>query len=486
MSSFDCDALFAISPLDGRYKRYVAPLRECMSEYGLIKSRVRVEVEYLVALCTQLAQLNSDSKPHSASLRALFERNSESGGNVFDSMRSWVSAFSAADAAKVKEIERGTKHDVKAVEYWIKERMDSAGLGEWREWVHFAMTSQDANNVAVPLMLRAGVVDCYTVALRERVLEPLRAMAERWIDVPMLARTHGQPATPTRVGKELMVWVERLDRLGAQLGGCAFAAKFGGATGCLNAHVAAFPDIDWLRFADAFVVDALGLSAREQHTTQVSHYDSVATLFDTVRRINTVLLDASRDLWQYVSLDYFEQRVDPNATGSSTMPHKVNPIDFENAEGNLGIANALLGHIADKLPVSRLQRDLSDSTVLRNLGVPLAHSLMACVSFGTGLGKLLLNRDAIAADLERNWVVVAEAIQTILRREGVEQPYELLKKNTRSVGRGLWNRDAMIAFVNSLDSIDDRVRAELLALSPHTYIGVVSSASRQQAKASSS
>ncbi len=440
--------LTAISPIDGRYASQTAPLRDYFSEYALIRRRVRVEIEYFIALCELgLAPLSG------------FDRTK------YDALRDIHRNFTPEDAATVKATERITNHDVKAVEYYIKDRFTALGLGRWKEFVHFGLTSQDINNTAVPLSLREAVAEVYLPAATG-VLTALEAMAEQWKDIPMLARTHGQPASPTRLGKEIKVFCVRLSEQLRQLRSLPYPAKFGGATGNMNAHKAAFPGVDWPAFADRFTA-SLGLS-RSFPTTQIEHYDNLAALFDCLRRINTVLIDLCRDIWTYISMEYFRQRVNPSEVGSSAMPHKVNPIDFENAEGNLGVADALLTHLSLKLPVSRLQRDLSDSTVLRNIGMPIAHTLIALNSIKKGLGKLILNPEAIQKDLARNYAVVAEAIQTILRRENYPEPYETLKTLTRT-GSAV-TPETISAFIDSL-SVPDSVKDELRGITPFNYTG---------------
>ena len=442
MSSF----LKAISPVDGRYGNTTRQLADYFSEYALIRYRIRVEVEYFIALCElPLPQLKGVNAAAREALRGLYRD------------------FSLADAERVKAIEATTNHDVKAVEYFLKERMEPLGLGAYAEFIHFGLTSQDINNTAVPLSLREALEQAYLpalAALRDR----LAAMAAEWHEVPMLARTHGQPASPTRLGKEFMVFVERLDKQTARLKAVPVPAKFGGATGNFNAHHAAYPAIDWPAFADRFVGEKLGLT-RSRYTTQIEHYDDLAALFDGLKRIDTILTDLCRDMWTYISMEYFKQRIKAGEVGSSAMPHKVNPIDFENAEGNLGIAVALYEHLARKLPVSRLQRDLTDSTVLRNVGVPVAHSLIALNALQKGLGKVILNREALDRDLESNWAVVAEGIQTILRREGYPKPYEALKALTRT--NAAITRESIRAFIDTLD-VAEPVREELRALTPQT------------------
>lgn len=443
-------SLYAISPVDGRYQCQTAPLQPYFSEAGLIRYRVRVEIEYFIALCElPLPQLASFPPAGFAVLRDIYE--------VFDE----------PDARAVKEIERTTNHDVKAVEYFIKSKMEALGLGAFGEFIHFGLTSQDVNNTAIPLLLKEAMQHEIWPVLRQ-VVEKLDALATAWAGVPMLARTHGQPASPTRLGKELKVFVERLERQLESLAAVPFAAKFGGATGNFNAHHVAYPAIDWTGFANRFVNDTLDLT-RSQYTTQVEHYDQLAAFCDALKRIHTILTDLNRDVWQYVSLNYFKQKIKAGEVGSSAMPHKVNPIDFENSEGNLGIANALLEFLAAKLPVSRLQRDLTDSTVLRNLGVPLAHALIAYGSLLKGLGKLELNQAAIHQDLEDNWAVVAEALQTILRREGFPKPYEALKELTRKNEK--ITAAAIGSFIDGL-AVSEAVKAELRAVTPFNYTGI--------------
>ncbi len=444
--------LTAISPVDGRYRNVTEKLADYFSEQALIRYRIRVEVEYFIALCElPLPQLAGVDRSKFAALKALY------------------TDFSAADAERVKEIEATTNHDVKAIEYILKEKMDALGLSAWKEFVHFGLTSQDINNTAIPLALKDALAEVYCPAVEE-LIGKLTAFAEEWRTVPMLARTHGQPASPTLLGKEFMVYVERIGKQLAMLRAVAVPAKFGGATGNFNAHHAAYPAIDWVAFANGFVDGTLGLS-RSQYTTQIEHYDNLAAIFDALKRIDTILVDLCRDMWMYISAEYFKQRIKAGEVGSSAMPHKVNPIDFENAEGNLGIAGAIYGHLAAKLPVSRLQRDLTDSTVLRNVGVPMAHSLIALRSLMKGLGKVILNREALERDLEENWAVVAEGIQTILRREGFPKPYEALKALTRTNTH--ITREAIAAFIETLD-VAESVKEELRTLSPAAYTGVFS------------
>ena len=443
-------ALTAISPVDGRYRSKTEKLAGYFSEQALIRYRIRVEVEYFIALCElPLPQLAGIDRSKFAALRSLY----------LD--------FSAADAQRVKEIESVTNHDVKAIEYIIKEKMEALGLAGYQEFVHFGLTSQDINNTAIPLSLKEALAEVYYPAV-EQLRAKLAALAEEWRAVPMLARTHGQPASPTMLGKEIAVFVERLDKQLAMLRAIAVPAKFGGATGNFNAHRAAYPEIDWAAFANRFVDGKLGLS-RSQYTTQIEHYDNLAAIFDNIKRIDTILVDLARDMWMYISEEYFKQQIKAGEVGSSAMPHKVNPIDFENAEGNLGIANAIFEHLSAKLPVSRLQRDLTDSTVLRNIGVPVAHALIALQSLMKGLNKLILNTEALDRDLDRNWAVVAEGIQTILRREGYPKPYEALKALTRTNAH--ITAEAIAGFIATLD-VAESVKAELRALSPKTYTGI--------------
>jgi len=443
-------ALTAISPIDGRYRDKVENLANYFSESALIRYRVMVEIEYFIALCElPLPQLTEIDRSKFEALRAVYTK------------------FTLEDARRVKEIEATTNHDVKAVEYLVKEKMDALGLGAWKEFVHFGLTSQDINNTAIPLTLKEALAEVYLPLLGE-LRGKLAAMADEWSDIPMLARTHGQPASPTILGKEMRVFVERLDRQTERLRGIAVPAKFGGATGNFNAHHAAYPTTDWVAFANRFVGESLGLN-RSQYTTQIEHYDDLAAIFDNLRRIDTILVDLARDMWTYISMEYFKQRIKAGEVGSSAMPHKVNPIDFENAEGNFGIAGAIYGHLATKLPVSRLQRDLTDSTVLRNIGVPMAHSVIAMQSLLKGLNKVILNREAFDRDLENNWAVVAEGIQTILRREGYPKPYEALKALTRTNTHV--TEASIAAFIDGLN-VSESVKAELRALTPATYTGV--------------
>ena len=446
----DLSKITAISPVDGRYRNASEPLDKYFSEYALIRYRVLVEIEYFIALCEiPLPQLGDVKK------------------EKFDSIRDIYRNFSIVDAQKVKEIEKTTNHDVKAVEYFIKEKMDALGLGGHKEFVHFGLTSQDINNTAMPYSLRDAARDVYYPLLDELVAQ-LDALADDWKDVALLARTHGQPASPTKLGKEFRVYIERITKQVSLLRAIPAPAKFGGATGNFNAHMAAYPEIDWVAFADHFVNDVLHLD-RSQTTTQIEHYDNLAAIFDAFKRINTVLIDMCRDIWTYVSMDYFKQKIKAGEVGSSAMPHKVNPIDFENAEGNLGIANAIFEHLSAKLPVSRLQRDLTDSTVLRNTGVPIAHTIIAFRSIMKGLGKLIINPEAIDRDLERNWAVVAEGIQTILRRENYPSPYEALKALTRT--NKPITKETIREFIDTLD-VKDSVKDELRKLTPQTYTGI--------------
>lgn len=440
--------LTAISPVDGRYRGKCEHLDLYFSEYALIRYRVKVEVEYFIALSRTVAPLSGYDHANDARLRDIYEN------------------FSVADAAAIKEIESVTNHDVKAVEYFLKEQFDHLGLSQYKEFIHFGLTSQDINNTAVPMSIKDALNNVYRPVIN-RLVETLEKMASDWADIPMLAKTHGQPASPTRLGKEIGVFAYRLRRQLEQLDAVPMSGKFGGATGNFNAHLTAFPDIDWREFANRFLSENLGIE-REQLTTQISNYDNLAALFDALRRVNTVIFDLDRDMWMYISMEYFKQRIKAGEVGSSAMPHKVNPIDYENSEGNLGIADAILAHLAQKLPVSRLQRDLTDSTVLRNVGVPLAHTIIAIESTLKGLGKLILNREAIDRDLDSMWSVVAEGIQTILRREGYPHPYETLKQLTR-VNTAV-TAESIASFIDTLEVCDD-VKAELKRLSPHTYTG---------------
>ncbi len=447
----ELDTLTAISPIDGRYRDKAARLGAYFSEFALIRSRVKVEIEYFIALCEiPLPQLSSFDKSLFPKLRDIYLQMDEAG------------------ARRVKEIEGVTNHDVKAAEYFIKECFDSiGGLDAYKEFVHFGLTSQDINNTSVPMLVKEALREAY-FPLLEQLLGILESRASDWDDVPMLARTHGQPASPTRLGKELMVFAYRIRRQLDMLKAIPMTAKFGGATGNFNAHHVAYPGIDWKAFADTFVSGSLGLE-REQYTTQISNYDNLAAVFDALKRINTIIIDMNRDLWQYVSMDYFKQQIKAGEVGSSAMPHKVNPIDFENSEGNLGVANALFGHLSGKLPISRLQRDLTDSTVLRNAGVPFAHTVIALQSTIKGLGKLVINRVAIDRDIDGCWSVVAEAIQTILRREGYPNPYEALKALTRT--NEAVTSESIAHFIDGLD-IDEAVKQELRAITPRNYTGI--------------
>ena len=442
--------LTAISPIDGRYRKVSKSLGIYYSEFALIKYRVEVEIEYFIALCEY-------PLPQLAEVRA----------NFFPGLRAVYENFSETDARLVKQIEATTNHDVKAVEYFIKEQFDRLGLSDFKEFIHFGLTSQDINNTSVPLSLKRGLHEVLEPAILE-VNTLIKEMAEKWSGIAMLAKTHGQPASPTRLGKEMAVFSTRVDEQMVLLGYVPFSAKFGGATGNFNAHHVAYPDIDWLAFGDHFVSEYLGLK-RSSPTTQIEHYDHLAALFDGIRRINTILIDFARDVWQYVSMNYFKQKIKAGEIGSSAMPHKVNPIDFENAEGNLSIANALFEHLSAKLPISRLQRDLTDSTVLRNIGVPIGHTLIALKSLARGINKLELNQAAIDADLRENWAVVAEAIQTILRREGYPKPYEALKGLTRTHEK--ITEKTIRDFVETLE-VSEEVRGELRQISPFNYTGV--------------
>ena len=451
--------LSAISPIDGRYRGKTQPLADYFSEYALIRYRVRVEIEYFIALCQlPLPQLEGVS------------------ADLFQPLRDIYLHFTEADALRVKEIEATTNHDVKAVEYFIKERLDAITVGGGfaattattaRNFIHFGLTSQDINNTALPLSLKDALDEVFVPAL-EQLIEQLNDLAEAWRNIPMLARTHGQPASPTRLGKELKVFVYRLEEQLRSLRDIPVTAKFGGATGNFNAHHVAYPQYDWADWADSFLSNSLGLE-REQYTTQISNYDYFAAILDALRRINTIIIDLDRDIWMYISMDYFKQRIKAGEVGSSAMPHKVNPIDFENSEGNMGMANAVLAFLAQKLPVSRLQRDLTDSTVIRNVGVPLAHALIAINSTMKGLSKLILNEDKLLQDLDDNWAVVAEAIQTILRREGYPNPYEALKALTRTNQK--INQETITNFINTLN-INDSVKQELLSITPSNYTGL--------------
>ncbi len=442
-------SLNAISPVDGRYRKTAENLSPFFSEFGLIRYRVRVEIEYFIALVkAQLPQLEDFSPSKFSDLRNIYE------------------SFSEEDALKIKEIEKTTNHDVKAVEYFLKEAFEQLRLGQFSEFIHFGLTSQDVNNTAIPLSVKEAL-GAVLVPLLNQSIEQLKILAATWKDIPMLAHTHGQPASPTRLGKEFLVYVERLERQMDLLKTIPHSAKFGGATGNFNAHHVAYPETDWVAFGNQFV-KSLGLE-RSQYTTQIEHYDNLAALFDNLKRLNTIALDLNRDMWTYISMGYFKQKIKAGEVGSSAMPHKVNPIDFENSEGNIGIANALYEHFAAKLPVSRLQRDLTDSTVLRNVGVPMAHQVIALQSLLKGLGKLELNQEAINNDLEDNWAVVSEAIQTILRREGFPKPYEALKELTRKNEK--ITEKAIARFIDNLD-ISDKVKYELKRITPFNYLGV--------------
>lgn len=441
--------LTAISPVDGRYRGKCERLDEYFSEYALIRYRVRVEVEYFIALCEiPLPQLEGIDP------------------RILEALRDIYRNFTVEDAARIKEIESVTNHDVKAVEYFLKECFDRLGLEPYKEFIHFGLTSQDINNTAVPLSIKEALADVYRPMLIE-LIEHLENRANEWQQLPMLAKTHGQPASPTRLGKEIRVFSYRMRQQLAMLDAVPVSGKFGGATGNFNAHLVAFPGIDWRTFGARFLKERLGIE-REEYTTQISNYDNLAALFDAMRRINTIILDLDKDMWQYISMEYFKQKIKAGEVGSSAMPHKVNPIDFENSEGNLGIANALLDHLACKLPISRLQRDLTDSTVLRNVGVPMAHILIAISSTLKGLNKLLLNEAAINRDLDDMWSVVAEAIQTILRREGYPKPYETLKELTRV--NTTVTAESIASFIDTLN-VSDEVKAELKRITPHTYTG---------------
>lgn len=443
-------SLNAISPIDGRYRKKTQPLARYFSEEALIKYRVLVEIEYFIALCE-------------ADLPQLADINKE----VFVSLRKIYTEFSTEDALWIKETEKVTNHDVKAVEYFIKEKFEILGLSKYKEFIHFGLTSQDINNTSIPLSTKNAFEQVYLPSL-VGLIAKLKELSMEWKDIPMLARTHGQPASPTRLGKEILVFVERLEEQMRLLFNIPFAAKFGGATGNYNAHHVAYPNIDWKQFGTQFVEETLGLH-HSFPTTQIEHYDHFAAFFDALKRINTIIIDLDRDIWTYVSMDYFKQKIKAGEIGSSAMPHKVNPIDFENSEGNLGIANAIFEHLAAKLPVSRLQRDLTDSTVLRNIGVPIGHTIIAFDATLKGLNKLLINESKFAEDLEKNWAVVAEAIQTILRREGYPNPYEALKGLTRT--NSVINQESIHAFIGTLD-VSEEIKAELLKITPSNYLGI--------------
>lgn len=448
--------LTAISPVDGRYRGKTEHLDRYFSEYALIRYRVKVEIEYFIALCEL-------PLPQLVDIRTA---NGQAGSTLYETLRDIYRDFSVADAQAVKNFEAVTNHDVKAVEYFIKEQFDRLGLERWKEFIHFGLTSQDINNTSVPMSVRDALHELF-IPMVEELVNALKVRRDEWADIPMLAKTHGQPASPTRLGKEMGVFVYRLEQQLEQLRAVPVSGKFGGATGNFNAHQTAYPNIDWPAFAAGFLSERLGIE-RERFTTQISNYDNIAALFDALRRINTIILDLDRDIWMYVSMEYFKQKIKAGEVGSSAMPHKVNPIDFENSEGNIGIANAIYAHLAQKLPVSRLQRDLTDSTVLRNVGVPMAHSVIALQSTLKGLGKLLLNRPAIDSDLEKMWSVVAEGIQTILRREGYPHPYETLKALTRT--NATVTAESIAAFIDGLD-VSASVKEELHSLSPSTYTG---------------
>lgn len=445
------DTLTAVSPIDGRYRNKTERLADYFSEYALIRYRIRVEIEYFITLCElplpQLASFNHD---------------------LFEQLRDIYRKFDESGAARVKEIEKTTNHDVKAVEYFIKEEFDKiGGLDEYKEFIHFGLTSQDINNTSVPLSIKEALEEVYYPQVEE-LIQQLKEYAEEWKDVPMLAKTHGQPASPTRLGKEIEVYVYRLSVQLESLRSCKFTAKFGGATGNFNAHHVAYPTYDWRVFGNQFVSEKLGLE-REQWTTQISNYDHMGSIFDAIRRINTIIIDLDRDFWMYISMEYFKQKIKAGEVGSSAMPHKVNPIDYENSEGNLGVANAILQFLAQKLPVSRLQRDLTDSTVLRNVGVPLGHSVIAIQSTLKGLRKLILHEEKLREDLDDTWAVVAEAIQTILRREAYPHPYEALKALTRTNNK--MTEETIHEFIQTLN-VSDSVKAELMAITPHNYTGI--------------
>jgi adenylosuccinate lyase len=444
-------ALNAISPVDGRYRKLGEKLADYFSEFGLIKYRTLVEIEYFIALCELPLPPLKDVKQR-----------------FYEALRAIYKDFSLEDARQVKDFEKITNHDVKAVEYFLKEKFDRLGLSQFKEFIHFGLTSQDITNTAIPYSLKQAWQAVLKPEL-DRVVDALEEKAHTWKQVPMLARTHGQPASPTRLGKEIYVFVDRLKNQCGLMDTIPFSAKFGGATGNFNAHNAAFPDIDWINFGNHLVNDVLGLK-RSKVTTQIEHYDNLAAFCDNLKRINTILIDLNRDVWTYISLDYFKQEIKPGEVGSSTMPHKVNPIDFENSEGNLGVANAILEHLAAKLPISRLQRDLTDSTVSRNIGVPIAHTLIALKSLAKGLGKIILNEVQIRDDLKNNWAVVAEGIQTILRREGYPEPFEALKNLTRT--HKTINQKVIADFIKSLN-VSEAVKTELLKITPENYTGIL-------------
>jgi adenylosuccinate lyase len=442
--------LSAISPVDGRYRKKVEELAPFFSEFGLIRYRVFIEIEYFIELCQLHLKELSGVDPE-----------------VFEQIRTFYTEFTETDAEKIKEFEKTTNHDVKAVEYFIKEKFDETGLSQYKEFIHFALTSQDVNNTATPLSLKDAMTQAYLPVLDE-LTGVLMEKADQWSLIPMLGKTHGQPASPTRMGKEIKVFVERLENQSELLKTIPYSAKFGGSTGNFNAHHVAYQDVDWVLFADKFLGDKLGLQ-RQKTTTQIEHYDHMAALFDNLKRINTILIDLVRDIWSYISMEYFKQKIKKGEVGSSVMPHKVNPIDFENAEGNLGMANAIFEHLSSKLPISRLQRDLTDSTVSRNIGVPLAHTLLAFKSLLKGLDKLIINEDGIRQDLNKNWAVVTEALQTILRREGYPKPYEALKDLTRT--NKIITRDVLHAFIDTLQ-LDRDVIEELKKITPDNYTGI--------------
>ena len=442
-------SLTAISPIDGRYRSKAEQLDQYFSEFALIRYRVKVEIEYFIALC-QIPLPQLSNVPQSQ----------------FEALRNIYINFSIDDATHIKEIESITNHDVKAVEYFLKEKFDSMGMHQYKEFIHFGLTSQDINNTSIPMSIKDALHNTY-MPLIENMVSILEKYADDWNNIPMLAKTHGQPASPTRLGKEIRVFAYRLRQQLQLLSQVPISGKFGGATGNFNAHLAAYPQYDWLSFANSFLKGHLGIE-REQWTTQISNYDNLGALFDALKRINTIIIDLDRDIWQYISMNYFKQKIKAGEVGSSAMPHKVNPIDFENSEGNLGIANAIFTHLSSKLPISRLQRDLTDSTVLRNVGVPLGHTVIAIHSTIKGLNKLILNEEAINADLDNMWNVVAEAIQTILRREGYEKPYETLKALTRT--NSTVNAESISSFIDTLN-VSDKVKAELKKITPHNYTG---------------
>lgn len=441
--------LTAISPIDGRYRDKTGDLPDFFSEAALMKYRLKVEIEYFIALCEQpIPQLRYFDKVHYHALRDIY------------------SNFLIVDAKRIKEIERTTNHDVKAVEYFLKNKFDVLGLSKFKEFIHFGLTSQDINNTALPLLLKDAIYKSY-YPLMHQLADKMRQLSQQWKDITMIARTHGQPASPTRMGKEINVFVERIKKQLELMQKVPYSAKFGGATGNFNAHLVAYPNINWIEFANNFLKNSFALE-RQQTTTQIEHYDLLAALFDNLKRLNTILIDLCRDFWMYIAFDYFKQKIIKGEVGSSTMPHKVNPIDFENAEGNFGIANAMFGYLSSKLPISRMQRDLTDSTVSRNVGVPLAHTVIAMRSVLKGLGKLIINKETIDEDINKNWSVVAEAIQTILRREGVENPYEMLKDLTRK--NDVINQQAIYDFIDSLN-INTHIKEELKQITPWNYTG---------------